>query len=276
MRRLLAALVLLALQIGGVLYVYHRQEIDIRQIQAAAVPADAPRMWVPAHYSHHGYIAAGDGHALHLADTALFGRSLLWGTDWQQHVDTRANAGLVHIMDSGGARVESAAHLAPLALRATPPPHVCGAQRIPTTGTVPLAVFWRRGADGLHTICRLEARDSSEDTPREGELRTLGELHTDKYYNYDVWAERVGDTLYPRPLITLGIESNERNATHPRITYPLTMAELGIIRRYLRLYAPPTYTMELALPPDGPPVPVDLHIDGRPAKTALKMMRHAR
>lgn len=273
MRRYVIVFALLALQIGGTLYYYHCMGADMRQIRANAVPADAPRMRVQAHYSWHGYVGIGSGATPRLADTPFFGRSLWWGDDWQQHVNARAEAGLVHLIEDAGKTVGSAEALAPMPLRPAPGAEVRGARRIPTEGSVPVAVFWRKGEDALHTICRIEARGSSEDSPREGELRTLGELQTDKLYDYDVWAEREGGQLLPRPFVSLFIEAKEHSGAHPFITYPLTRAELRTLRAWRRGYADPDYTMELALPPGESPVPTALFINGHPLEAGLSYMR---
>lgn len=47
-----------------------------------------------------------------------------------------------------------------------------------------LAVFWKKGADGLHHVCRVEAPGAVQDTPAEDEIRALmwGRLSGD----YDV------------------------------------------------------------------------------------------
>lgn len=50
-----------------------------------------------------------------------------------------------------------------------------------------LAAFWKKGADGLHHVCRVEAPGSAQDSPAEGEIRTLmwGDIST----GYDVEQE---------------------------------------------------------------------------------------
>lgn len=238
---------------------------------------NAPRLFIKAHRSWRGYITIPRSNVRELTDSPLFGRSLYWqGGEWQKHIDERANTNNVYIRGSQGGntgnKIGSAAELLPFAHRPYPA-DVQGAKRIPLQGSVDLAVFWRQGADDLHEIARLEARGSSEDTPREGEWRTLGELQTDTNYVYDVWAVKEGDHYKPLPLVSIYIESHAREGAHPFITYPLSWQEMRFFRRWGSGHADPEYVMELALPEGQAPVPVELYIGGHPMKEGMEYMK---
>lgn len=241
-----------------------------RHRQAAAEKvATAPRIFVAAEHTFHGYLYLAEDHRIRLEDTPLFGKSLWWGDDWQSYINFLAENRDICISGEE-TTVSSADELQRFTTR--PKPENGTAQRITVRSLIPVALFWSEGTDGLYRVSRIEARNSAEDTPREGEMRTLGELRSDTKYITLLKAEKKAGQLIPTAYIALDIESAERRNAHPRVTYNLSYRERKILQNWNRRFAPPDYTMELALPPGKPPVPLRAFINGHPFDEGLKYM----
>ena len=213
-----------------------------------------PRMLVKADYDWHGYFDI-DTDAIRLGVSPLIGRSIWWEKDdWQKLIDERA---------------ESASSLQPFEGRPAPPPEITKARCFHPGQELPVAVFWREGEDGMHTISRIEARGSSEDVPREGELRTSGELYADSTYGY-VDSVRRGEQLVPAPFAHVFIETRYVAGS---VRFHPTRSERKLLRRWGHGHTDPDYVMEVLLPPGKSPVARQIFIDGHPYEEGLEYMR---
>ncbi|MBR1982047.1 MAG: GDYXXLXY domain-containing protein [Akkermansia sp.] len=114
----------------------------------------------------------------------LAGPSLYWSVDYCREINEHSR------WNSDAGEFEKYQVSNPLQPRPTPEggPDVMDdapvAKVIFTGNMERLAVFWKKGADGLHYVCRVEAPGSAQDAPEEGETRALmwGDISTD----YDV------------------------------------------------------------------------------------------
>ena len=213
-----------------------------------------PRMLVKANYDWHGHFDIGTG-AIRLGVSPLIGQSIWWEKDdWQKLINRRA---------------EFAASLQPFEERPAPPPEITKARCFHPGQELPVAVFWREGENGMHTISRIEARGSSEDVPREGELRTRGELYADSTYG-DVDSVRRGEQLIPAPIAHVFIETHYVDGS---VLFHPTRSERKLLRRWGHGHSDPDYVMEVLLPPGKSPVARQIFINGHPYEEGLEYMR---
>lgn len=232
--------------------------------ESLRVPEGCPRVWVEAEYSWHGYVGMKTkGGQL---DDALLGRSLWWGADWVQYVQKSVADGKVYLFDERNQLERNSRagdQLEPIPLREAPGAEVQGARRLKPREEVPVSLFLRQGEAGLWRICRAEARLSSEDVAREGEIRMPGVLKM----GWGMDAKRQGDKLLPVLHYTL-VPGHS-----PTITYETSLRELKQLRRWNRTKTGLVFTMELALPEEGEPVPTEVRINGLPFDEAMKYIR---
>ena len=146
--------------------------------------------------------------------------------------------------------------------RPKPGDDVNGAYEITSSGIgTPFAGFWSKGDDGLWRLVRIEAEHSSEDVPREGEMRIL----------------MTGETPYRRGLVVRYVKSsaNMTNMTSPQInlqmasepSYPL-IGYSSQAQRWLRSLRKEEnespLVMELAIRADKKPLVVGVTLKGEP------------
>ena len=247
----LALLVAAGIHFGGDVMLLYGRSKALRD-----TPPSVPRMLVKANYDWHGYFRISTG-AIRLGVSPLIGQSIWWEKDdWQKLINKRA---------------ESADSLQPFEGRPAPPPEITKALCFHPGQELPVAVFWREGEDGMHTISRIEARDSSEDVPREGELRTRGELYADSTYGYVDSVHR-GEQLIPAPIANVFIETYYVDGS---VRFHPTRGERKLLRRWDHEYvdSDPDYVMEVLLPPGESPVPRQIFINGHPYEEGLEYMR---
>ncbi len=245
----LALLVAAVVHFGGdVMLLYERSRV------LCDTSPSVPRMLVKADYDWHGYFDISTG-AIRLGVSPLIGRSIWWEKDdWQKLINKRA---------------ESASSLQPFEGRPAPPPEITKARCFHPGQELPVAVFWREGENGMHTISRIEARGSSEDVAREGELRTRGELYADSTYGY-VDSVRRGEQLIPAPFAHVFIETQYVAGC---VLFHPTRRERKLLRRWGHGHSDPDYVMEVLLPPGESPVARQMFINGHPYEEGLEYMR---
>ena len=188
--------------------------------------------------------------AFSLKEDQQFGKSLWWGEDW---LDDEAT----HYAEPGDWEKT-------LAPRPTPGDEVSGAYELAPDSVVgtKLAVFWRRNADGVWAP-RFEYCGSSEDTPREGEIRMETTIryanpHKDKGALTDIW-------LVCKPFTSAGM-------TNRALEYKISTRTLKALQKLDAKQAKLTFTLGLALRENKHPLVTNLYINGIPEKEAVPMM----
>lgn len=128
----------------------------------------APRILLPAEVTPYCVRALQPELPLSV-DSSVLGKSIWWDLDWT--TDRALNNQVM--LEARRLHLEPD-QILPLPRRPEPGAEVSGAQKIRSdrlASPYPLSAFLQQKEDGLWHVCRIESAGSSEDVPREGEVR---------------------------------------------------------------------------------------------------------
>lgn len=227
---------------------------------------NAPRIIVRCDTTYHRSVVLPD-QTVHLTpDSPLFGKSLWWDEAWIAYINGLIYSDSLSCYDNEARKlikITSPSMLTrPLPTRPKPTHALKGMQEINPNVDTPLAAFWSKGEDGLWSITRLEAINSEEDTPRDGELRSEVILKFGSAY-YAVDLKKNGD-LYEVQSVGKITHSNTSSTEY----YIPETEDWSLVRQHGK-----NFSMEIVLRKDRAPYATQFFVDGVPYLQALPQLR---
>lgn len=186
------------------------------------------------------------------------GKSIFWGNSLCEQVNTFS------VWESG----EYVEHKAENPLQPRQPQAPNALEITSQYASIRVAAFWKKAEDGFHHIVRIEAPDSSADTPAPGELRCL------------MWAD-INNTRTDKQRTTCfnlsfsrDYRSSMRYFVEEKTGDLMSIWTEELHKNYADFPANRIrFTVDIALRPSAAAVPTMLYLNGIPYPQALELIR---